>query len=304
MVVGALRSTNLALKNAWRNLWLSVITVFLLVLTTFSITLVVSLNVVGQQLIRAVESKVDVDLFFHDYTTEAEILATQSFVQEIEGVSQVVYISKEAALEQFRASHADDQAVIASLDELEENVLPASLIVRTENIELYPAIIDRVTQSEHNAKIERTDFTDNQAIIGRISGITDRLYQIGLVVSLIFIIISVIFIFNTIRITIYSHREEIGIMKLVGATNWFIRSPFILEGILLGALAGLFTLGLFYVLLYLSDPALTTFFSGYDFSVLAYFQAHALQLILAEIFGAILLSIISSMIAITRYLKV
>lgn len=304
MILGAFRTSKFAVKNIWRNLWLSVITVFLLVLTTFSITLVVSLSVVGQQLINAVQNKVDVSFSFHEYVNEDQILETQSFLNKMEGVDQVIYISKEDALEKFTADHADDKAIIATLEEFDENILPASLIVRADNIDAYPKIIESFQASEHQELIKETDYTDSQPIIDRIQAYTSRAYQIGIAVSLIFIIISVIFIFNTIRITIYSHREEIGIMKLVGATNWFIRAPFVLEGILLGAIAAVITLGLFYLILVVSDPALTAFFSGYDFSVLTYFKYNAAQLIMAEILGAILLSVISSMIAITRYLRV
>lgn len=304
MILGAARTAKFAVQNFWRNLWLSIITVFLLVLTTFSITLVVSLNVIANQVVESIQSRVDIDFYFHDYVKESEILATQSFLNATDGVSQVIYVSKEDALEKFKEDHAGDEAILASLEELDENVLPASLIVRAEDISQYPAIIDAFDQSDFKEYINRTDYSDNSEIINRIDEITDKAYQVGLGVSLIFIIISVIVIFNTIRITIYSHREEIGIMKLVGATNWFIRSPFILEGILLGFIAALVTLALFYLVLYVSEPSIAAFFAGYDFSVLRYFEYHALQLVVAEIVGAILLSVVSSMVAITRYLRV
>ncbi|MFH1426601.1 MAG: permease-like cell division protein FtsX [Candidatus Kerfeldbacteria bacterium] len=304
MILGAARTTKFAVQNFWRNLWLSVITVFLLVLTTFSITLVVSMNVITSQMINAVESKVDVDLYFAEYVQEKDILATQSFLNGMDEVSKVVYVSKEDALEDFRERHADEPAILASLDELDENVLPASLIVHATEIDDYPKIIDNVETSKYQEFIDQTDFNDNEEIIGKISDITSRAYQIGLIVSMVFIVISVIVIFNTIRITIYSHREEIGIMKLVGATNWFIRAPFIMEGILLGLIAAVVTLALFYVALFVSDPSVSAFFAGYDFSVFQYFKFHALQLVLAEVVGAILLSVVSSMVAITRYLRV
>ncbi|MFC1598311.1 cell division protein FtsX [Patescibacteria group bacterium] len=273
-------------------------------MTTFSITLVISLNVVGQQAISSIENKVDIDLYFFDYITELEILEVQSFFRDQDKVSQVVYVSKADALEAFKGRHAGDPAILASLEELDENVLPASLTVRTENIEDYPAVIEAFEKSEFQERVDSTDYSDNKDIISRISGITNRAYQLGAVVSLIFIVISVIVIFNTIRIAIYSHRENIGIMKLVGATNWFIRAPYILEGVLLGLIAACITLGLFFAILYISDPAITSFFEGYDFSVLTYFKFHVAEVVALEIAGAIVLSVVSSMVAITRYLRV
>lgn len=304
MIVGSIRATKFALNNFFRNLWLSVITVFLMILTLLSITLVFGLNIVGHQIINAIQDKVDIDLYFYDSVTEQEILDTQNFLSSMDEVSDVRYVSKEDADKLFRESHADDVEMIAALDELDEIVFPASLIVQTEKVDDYAKVISRFEASEYFHLIDEADYGDNQQIIATISQITERAYQVGIGVSTIFILISIVVIFNTIRITIYSHREEVGIMKLVGATNWFIRAPFFIESILLALIASGLTLGLFYVLLTISDPAIRTFFSGYDFSILQYFQTHWLKMVVGEVLIAIVLSVMSSMVAITRYLKV
>lgn len=304
MIVGTFRATQFAFQNFWRNLWLSVITVFLIVLTTLSITLVVGLNIIGREVIHAVEEKVDINLYFHPYVKEQNILEAQSFLLKEEGVSEVIYISQEDAEEQFRANHVDDTQLLASLDEIEESIFPASLNVRATALDAYPQIIDAFKKSEFTEFVEEADYNDSQAIISTIQQITERVYSVGIGVSLIFICISVIVIFNTIRIAIYNHREEVGIMKLVGATNWFIRAPFILESIFLGLVSAAVTLVVFSVLLVVADPFVSAFFAGYDFSLLQYFMDHAVTVVAIEVGGAILLSVASSMIAITRYLKV
>ncbi|PIW37418.1 MAG: hypothetical protein COW24_00255 [Candidatus Kerfeldbacteria bacterium CG15_BIG_FIL_POST_REV_8_21_14_020_45_12] len=304
MIVGIFRTVKYALQNSWRNLWLSVVTIFLLVLTTFSITLVVGLNVMVQQVIRAVESNVEIDLLFHTYVPEADILEAQKFVNNLPGVTQVIYISQEQALETYRQDHAGDAAIIATLDELDENVLPASLTVRADEIDKYQDIVSAFEGSEYADLVDVTNSSDSEDIIRNIRGYTDSVYKIGLAVSFIFIVISVIVIFNTIRIAIYNHRESIGIMKLVGATNWFIRGPFLFEGVILGALAACITLIIFYGLLYLSNPQITAFFAGYDFSAWTYFVTRGYQVIVLEVVGGVLLSVISTMVAITRYLRV
>ena len=304
MIVGLFRTTQYAMQNAWRNLWLSVVTVFLLVLTTFSITLVVGLNVMVQQVIRAVESNVEIDLLFHTYVTEAEVLEAQKYLGEQPGVTQVIYTSQEQALETYRADHAADTAIIATLDELDENILPASLTIRATDIDQYETIVSSFEASSYAELVDVTNFSDSEEIIRNIRGYTDSVYRIGLVISFIFIVISVIVIFNTIRIAIYNHRESIGIMKLVGATNWFIRGPFLFEGVLLGVISAGITLVVFYALLYVSDPEITAFFAGYDFSAWTYFTARAYHVVVAEVLGAVLLSVVSTMVAITRYLRV
>lgn len=304
MFVGLIRTSRFAISNFSRNLWLSFVTIFLLVLTTFSITMVGGLNVVGQQLINTVQDKVDIDLFFYPYVDEEQILEAQAFFKSMKEVDEVIYISQEEALQRFKETHADDQVLLQSLDELEENILPGSLVINAKNIEDYTTIVQRFQDSDYSDLVDEADYDDSQVIITRINRIIDRTYQVGLAVSSIFVIISVIVIFNTIRMTIYSYREEVGIMKLVGATNWFIRAPFILEGALMGLIAAAITLGLFYVALYFSNPAITEFFEGYNFSVLHFFVQNAATVISLEILGAILLSVVSTMIAITRYLKV
>ncbi|OGY85427.1 MAG: hypothetical protein A2233_02415 [Candidatus Kerfeldbacteria bacterium RIFOXYA2_FULL_38_24] len=303
MILALARATKFAIQNFWRNLWLSIITVFILVLTTMSITLVVGMNVIGQQIISAVEQKVDVDLYFYDNVSEEQILQAQKYTQTIEGVADVIYISKTDALAKFRESHKDDPSIIAALDELDENVLPASLTIRAKDIEKYPGIIEAFQKSNFNTLIDRTDYSDNQDIINGITQITQRAYQIGMGVSIIFVIIAIIVIFNTIRITIYSHREEVGIMKLVGATNWFVRGPFILESVLIGLISAFITTLLFGTLLYFSDATVRAFFSGYDFSIFVYFQKHLLSFVLAELAIGVVLSVVSSMVAINRHLK-
>lgn len=303
MIVGFLRATKFAIQNFWRNLWLSVITVFLLVLTTSSITVVVGLNVVGQHVIDAVQDKVNIDIYFYDTTPEKTLLKAQEYLKGMSEVSDVIYVSQEEALKDFREAHKNDPEILATLDELERNILPPSLTVRAHDIDDYPKISNRFEGSEFAQYVDHQDFSDNKALIDKISQITRRSYELGIGVSVIFIIISVIVIFNTIRITIYSHRGEVGIMKLVGATNGFIRAPFILESVILGFLAALVTTSIFYGLLVVSNHSLSTFFNGYQFSPLSYFASNFLIVIFVECVGAVLLSCVSSMIAITRYLK-
>lgn len=306
MFVGIFRATQFALQNIARNMWLTVVTIFLMVLTTFSITLVVGLNIVGSQMIQAIEEKVDIRFAFYTYVPEGQILDVQTRLKEMEQVKQVRYVSQQQALEDYRADHEGDESVLAALDVFDENVLPASLIVQARDITQFPEIVDEVQRSNDRSLIdfEHSKLSDSQQIISTMNGFINRMYTIGIGVSLMFVIISVIVIFNTIRITIYNHREEVGIMKLVGATNWFIRGPFILEGVLLGTCAALLTLSIFYAVLLVTDQTVTNFFTGYNFSILKYFHRHLFPILAIEIAGAVLLSVGSSMIAITRHLKV
>ncbi len=304
MFLALLRSTTFALHNITRNLWMSVATIFLLTLTTLSITLVISLNLIGNAALQAIEQKVNVDFYFYPNVEEVKVVEAQDFLKNQSNVAEVIYTSQADALVKFTADHANDPDLLNSLKEFDSNILPASLTVRASDIGEYDSIIQLMNQSQYRALIKKTSYVDNQSIINTLNNIIHSAYRIGLVVSLIFILISVIVIFNTLRMTIYTHREEVGIMKLVGATNWFVRGPFILEGIVLGVIAAMLTLGAFYGVAWLANPTVLKFFAGYDFSLWQTVVQLWPQFIFGEIVGAALFSVFSSMVAITRYLKV
>lgn len=267
-------------------------------------TIVVGLNVIGQQVITAVEQKVDIDIYFYDYVAEKDILEAQDFIKQLPETQTVQYTSSAAALKEFTDSHKDDASILASLSEIKGNVLPASLNIKAKDLGKYQVIVSAIQSSKYQEMIDRTDYSNNADLIARIHQITRIANQTTLGVSAAFLFISIIVIFNTFRITIYSYREEIGIMKLVGATNQFIRTPFIVEGVILGALAATITLGLSGIVLWLSNDAIHTFFTGYNFSLVAYTGRHIWQFIFGELIGAIVLSVTFTIVAISRYLKV
>lgn len=304
MIVGFFRATTFALKNMRRNIWLALANEFLLILTLCSITLVMTILIVGNALLSSVEEKVDIDFYFYTNVAEENISSATEYLQSLDAVNQVIYITPQEALEQFIADHQDEPELLRSLEELGDTILPARLVVRADTIDAYPKIRETFMESEYGKFVMETDDIDNAQIIDRMDQIISRVTQISIIISSIFIVISVIVIFNTFRMTIYAHREEVGIMKLVGATNWFIRAPFIIESVLFGVFAAGVTIGIVFFTTWISDAAVSEFFAGYDFSLFSYLLAHWPQLVFAEIIGAVAFSVISSMIAITRYLKV
>lgn len=304
MIVSIYRSSGFALQNFWRNLWLSVITIFILVLTLFTVSLVATLNVLADQAIRAVEDKIDIDIFFTKQTSEDKIIAAQIFLETIPEVKNVRYVSQDEALTKFKESYTDDQDIQTALEELTENPLPASLVVQANKLNEYQAIIQQFEASTHDALVENKNFSDHQLVIDRLSSIIASIYQGGIVVSAIFIIISTIMMFNTIRIGIYSHREELGIMKLVGATNWFIRSPFILEGFLYAVISSALAMGMLWVVMLGAAPYIDEFFTGYNFSLTALFYGNFWYIFAIQFLFSLLLAVGSSMISMNRHLKV
>ncbi len=298
------RALKFAWQNFWRNIWLSVVTIFILVLTLFSITFSSGVNLVAQQAITLVKNKIDVSIYFTEKTLEEDVHKVQDDLAALPEVKGVTYISREEALAAFKEKNAKNPVVQEVLDVLGTNPLGATLVVQAKRIEDFPTILKVLDKPEYQTMIQDRDFEDNQQTIARLSDITNRVRQVGLVVSAVFAIIAVLVMFNTIRITIYAYREEISIMKLVGATNWFVRAPFILESVLYALIASAVALLIILPLVGVSAPYINHFFGEYNFDLLQYFQAHLWSLFGVQVLVGVVLAIVSSMIAIGRHLRV
>lgn len=283
---------------------MSVVTVFILVLTLFSVSVVYTLNVVADNAINAVKNKVDIDLFFDPTVPDDKIFAVQAYLESLSEVKDIKYISKDVALERFIEEHKDDLTIQESLKELDKNPLPATLVVRAKRLEDYSGIIVNLDNSEFSHLISSRNFEDNQVVIDRLSSITDRIYQVGIGVSAVFVVIAILVVFNAIRMNIYTQREELGIMRLVGANNIFIRLPFIIESVLYALIASIITILILYPLLSAVSPYIDTLFAGYDFDMFSYFSANFWNILGLQIIISVIISVISSMIAIGRHLKV
>jgi len=304
MLVSFYRTIKFAFQSFWRNIWLSIVTIIILVLTLFSISIVGTINMVANAAIESVKEKVDVSAYFKNGVSETDILNTQANLESLSTVESIRYISSAEALAVFKEEHRDDPVVMESLEELAENPLPATLVIKANNIDDYRAILEVLESPEYSALIEDKDFEDHEEVITSLSNISKRVQRIGIIVSVIFIIIAILIIFNTIRINIYTHREEIGIMKLVGASNRFVRSPFLVESLMYAIIAVLISIAILYPLLGVITPQINDFFEGYDFNLIDYFNSHLWQIIGLQLAFSVVLSVLSSSIAIGKYLRV
>lgn len=304
MFVSTYRTIKFALQGFWRNIWLSIVTVIILVLTLFTLSMVGGINVIGNTAIKSIQEKIDVSVYFKPEVKDDEVINVNYRLSNLSQVKEVTYISKDQALEKFKEKHKDNPVIIESLEELAENPLGATLNVKANNINDYPAILSLLEEPDYSSLIQDINFQDNQQVINQLSSITKKVQKIGIIISGIFIVITILIVFNTIRITIYTHREEIGIMKLVGGTNWFVRAPFLLESILYGVFAALICVGIIYPLINVISPQVSNFFEGYNLDLMLYFKQHFWNILGLQLGFAVFLSVISSAVAVGKYLKV
>lgn len=300
------RTTRFAFQNFSRNAWLSVVTIVILCLALLLVSLLAGIQVVADQSIKAVESKIDVSIFFTPNTSAGQVAEIAGQLERRNDVKKVSAITAEQALEEFKVTFKDNAALTEAIDALGENPLGPVLVIQARALEDYASILAFFDADTIKPLVQEKnrDFESTQAVVDQLSSITNQLQRAGLLLASIFVLIAILVVYNTMRITIYSHREEIGIMKLVGAGNAFVRAPFIIESALYAVIAAAVTFAIFYPSVVLAAPFVDRFFEGYDFSLLAYLKSHVLDLILLQLGSATVLSMVSSSLAVGRYLKV
>lgn len=297
------RGIQFAFQNFRRNLVVSLATTGIMIVTLFIVSSLMLLNFVSDFAIDDLQEKVDITVYFTDEASKEDIKEVQEYVEGLDEVESTVFISKEEGLDEFKKENEGKEEILAALEELDENPIENSMVVKASDPSNYERINESLDPEDFSGVISDVDYTDNKFIIERLTRITQTARQIALIVSGIFAIVSILVIFNTIRLAIYSYREEIGIMRLVGASNWFIRWPFIFEGILYGFIASVVTTALLYPVLYYATPKLANFFGSDKLNLLDYYTHNFYWIFLFLFAVGVFFGVISSLIAIAKYLR-
>ena len=211
------------------------------------VSILASLNMVIGASIQAVNERIDVAVFLKETATEEQALALKSEVEQYDGVREVIYISPQEALDKFLAENRN-RAIIREVVPEDDNFLPASLEVKADDPYLIEGIVTRLRASEMGGVVSETSLEDNQKLIERLRGLGSLVQKVSLVLAAVLIVLALLIIFNTIRITIFTRRREIEIMKLVGATDWYIRWPFLIEGMIYAVVATIVTMAVVLIL--------------------------------------------------------
>lgn len=292
--------------NFWRNGFVSLSSVLVMSVTLFVIGGTIFSSALLQGSLDQIKDKVDVNVYFTTSAPEGDILALQKSLKSLPEVAEVTYMSRTQALEDFKKRHADDQLTLQALDELGDNPLGAVLNIKAKNPSEYEGIATflkgKLALADGSSGIDKVNYYQNKVAIDRLAKLIDGSEKIGLAVAVLLCLISVIIAFNTIRLIIYISKEEISVMKLVGASNKYVRGPFMVSGVLYGFASSVLTLIIFFPLTRWLGTASANFFSGIN--VFSYYLAHFGQFVLILVGTGVVLGAISSALAVTRYLKV
>ena len=288
--------------NFWRNFWVSSATMGVMVLALLRVASLILFNAFTKDFTSSLEQKVDVSVYFVTEAEEKDILSAKSALEKWPEVKNVRYISRNEALDTFKESHADNNVILESLRELDTNPLQATLNIKTFQASQFSAITSFLENSRFTKIIDKINYRENEKVINKLISITATMKKAGIIFSAMLSAFVVLVTFNTIRLAIYSSREEISIMRLVGGGNWYIRGPFIVTGALYGVIAAIITFLLFFIAIWFLAPRVSVIFA--DIDLLTYYQSNLLLFGVALIGGGVGLGIISSFVATRRYLKV
>ena len=301
-----------ALVNFWRNGSINIATTGIMTVTLLSISILVILTFLGNSLIENFKTKIDISVYFLSDAPEEDILKVGEEVRALPEVSDTVYTSKDEAWNKFKAQHSDNAVISQGIGELDENPLFATLKVKAKNMDQYGKINDFLLGDRFKDVVEKVSFNESKTQIEKLSLLTKTAQKDGAIIILVFVIISLFVVFNAIRLTMYNYKQEVKIMNLVGAGKWYIQMPFIIEGALYGLVGSILSISILAGMIFLTKDvqdiesflnggSLTGFFKG---SLTEYFKNNFMFIFGIQLAVGVFIGVLSSLIAIRKYMKI
>jgi cell division transport system permease protein len=301
------RISKSGLAEFFRNGFVTAATVYSMSITLFIVGTLIFLHAALVDTLATIRDKVDVNIYLLTSAPEDKIKTLQKSIEALPEVAQVEYTSREDALKNFKERHKDDQLMLQAVDEVGSNPLGATLAVRAKDTSQYEAIVKFVEgtpamKAGEDGIVEKINYGENKVAIQRLTNIIRATEKAGFAFALFLALASLLIVFNTIRLGIFTARDEIAVMRLVGASAWYTRGPFVVQGILYGFTSALVTLVALWPIAYWLGPVTQDFFG--TFNVYTYFMSEILSIAGIVIGIGIVLGAASSFLAVRRYLDV
>jgi len=292
-------------KFAWtsfcRNRLSTISAIFVISLTLFIITGFFLFQGLTEFLTSQLKEKVDISVYFKEEVSENEILRIETELFQLAEIKDIKYISKEMALEKFSERHKEDSEFLEVIDELGENPFLAVLNVKVAEHEGYQELLEFLETKENENLIDHHNIFENKFIIEKLYSLSSDTQKFALFVGLIFILITILVVFNTTRLAIYNQKEEISIMQSIGASNFYIQGPFLLQGAFFGFFAFLICFFSWAGFSFLIGEQLQGFLGG--FNAFNYFVGNFQTIFLIQIICGVGLGMISSFICTKKHLN-
>jgi len=296
------------LQNFFRNGFISLSSVLVMTVTLFIITSILLLGGFLNYSLNQVKNKVDVNVYFVTTATETDILSVKKSLESLPEVSSVEYISRDQALINFKEKHKGDSLTLQAIEELGDNPLGATLNIKAKDPSQYASIAKFLDDangeilSQGSLKIiDKVNYAQNKIVIDRLTAIINSANIIGLWFAFIFIFISMIVTFNTIKLTIFMAKDEISVMRLVGASNSYVKGPFVISGLLCGIISAVIILVMFALITFFVNYYYGSYFIG--FNLFEYYITNFLKIFMVLFGSGIILGALSSYLAVRKYLR-
>jgi len=305
MVTSLRRIFKAGFVGFWRNTYVALASIFVLTVALFVIGATVFINELLSTTLQTLQSKVDINVYFVPDAPDEEVERIRNAVAALPDVANVQFTSAEEALLQYRERNQGNEISLQALDELDENPLGANLAILAKETSQYESIArfleeQRELEQPQTPVIDEINYSRNKDSIDTLTSIIGAVEQASFTIMIILLVAAILITFNTVRLAIYTSREEIAIMRLVGASNMFIRGPFMLQGLMYGFISGVLALLIFYPLLVWVGPRTETFF---ELNLFNYYIANFGQIFGLLVGIGVVLGLISSMFAVARYLR-
>jgi len=306
MWTGFKRIVRAGFVGFWRNAFVSAASIFVMTVALLVIGATLLIDALLGVTLASIQDKVDINVYFVTTAEQTDIDALQTSLEALPDVAEVTFTSRERALEEFSEQHRNDETIMQGLEELGDNPLGASLSIRARETSQYEGIASFLEEQQaqedpQQPLIEDVNFVKNREAINNLTAIIEAVETSSFIAMIILVGAAITITFNTVRLAIYTTREEISVMRLVGASNSFIRGPFVLQGVMYGLVSGVISLLILYPIVVWLGPHTESFF---QFNIFTYFVSEFGRLFLTLVGTGIVLGMFSSALAIARYLRV
>jgi len=298
------RITTFALSDFARNKGISLAAIFVLVVVIMLITGLFFFHGIASYLISQIQNKIDVTAYFKEDASEQDILKVKDEIIKMSpNIKNIEYVSKDQALIIFNEKHKDSAVLAKALEEVGDNpFLPSLNITTNGDVAQYEEVSNILQTSDFSKLVDKVDFSQKRDTIEKVYSITSNINKFGLLFGIILVLVAMLVVYNTIKLAVDSSKEEIGTMRIVGASDWFIRGPFIIQGIIYGVIAFLVCILLSALFAFIVSSKTSVVLPG--FNVFHYFLTNLWIFVLIQLGFGIGVGIISSFIVVRKYLDI
>lgn len=301
MLISFKRIIRTGWKGFFRDRGQIAATIIIMAITVSVVSFLFLLNLTFGSLMLQLQEKIDISVYFKETALENDILKAKSEIAGVPEVKKVEYVSKQQALEKFIERHENDNVLMESLANVGSNPFLASLNIQAQQTSQYENISSFLEQASFSGSIEKVDYYERKPLIEKIGSVVSGINKIGIISICALCVLAILVVFNTVRLGIYNIKEEISVMRLVGASNWFIQGPFLVQGAISGAIAVMVSLLVCFLVCLILGPKIEYFWPG--FGLWRQFASNFWSLLLIQIAAGVGLGVISSFLAVRKYLK-